>query len=84
MMAMMIMLSSRAGRVFTVPGDKILPYFKGFRQDEYPTTFPLPLLLLLQFIWRNIKSYFARKETETKKKDIESNRNRKKENRFKS
>ena len=42
MMAMMIMLSSWAGRVFTVPGDKILPYFKGFRQDEYPTTFPPP------------------------------------------
>ena len=32
----------RSGRVFTVPRDKILPYFKGFRQDEYPTTFPPP------------------------------------------
>ena len=50
----------RSGRVFTVPRDKILPYFKGFRQDEYPTTFPLPLLLLQQFIWRNIKCYVAR------------------------
>ena len=30
----------RVGRVFTVPRDKIQPYFKGFRQDEYPTTFP--------------------------------------------
>ena len=39
-----IMLSSGVGGVFTVPRDKILPYFKGFRQDEYPTTFA-PLLL---------------------------------------
>ena len=30
------------GRVFAVPGDKIPPYFKGFRPDEYPTTFHPP------------------------------------------
>lgn len=44
----------RSGRVFTVPRDKILPYFKGFRQDEYPTTFPL---LLLQSTWGNMISF---------------------------